>query len=330
MNKNQITGISGLCNLGNTCYVNSAIQILLNMNEMNKYFEQIDIVNKNENSIMLKEWLDLYKIMAYNNVIVNPERFIKYLHNVAKIKNNELFSDYSQNDSVEFFHFMIDCFHESLKNVDQKLKFKLKIKDDKFSKFIKSHYHENMSIIQKLQSGFYKITILNNENVLSTNYEHFFMIHIPLFEFSVSSLDECLKLHFKDEIMEGDNAYYHEESKKKVDVIKRTSIIHLPEYLTIHLKRWNYNLRKNNKRINYTHEIDLIDYVDTKYSDKNTKYELTGIINHTGNVFGGHYYAFVKKVDDNWYCMNDKLIKRVDPNKLINGSNYCLFYKKIK
>ena len=129
------------------------------------------------------------------------------------------------------------------------------------------------------------------------------MIHIPLFEFSVSSLDECLKLHFKDEPMEGDNAYYHEESKKKVDVIKRTKIIHLPEYLTIHLKRWNYNLRKNNKRINYTHEVD---------------------------VFGGHYYAFVKKVDDNWYCMNDKLIKRVDPNKLINGSNYCLFYKKIK
>ena len=74
----------------------------------------------------------------------------------------------------------------------------------------------------------------------------------------------------------------------------------------------------------------MIDYIDTKYLDDNTKYELTGIINHTGNVFGGHYYAFVKKVDDNWYCMNDKLIKRVDPNKLINGSNYCLFYSYIQ
>ena len=48
MSHTKTCGISSLCNLGNTCYINSAIQIILNMNSLNKYFEMTEIVNKNE------------------------------------------------------------------------------------------------------------------------------------------------------------------------------------------------------------------------------------------------------------------------------------------
>lgn len=327
--KESITGISGLCNLGNTCYVNSAIQIILNMDILNDYLKNVKNVNNTEDSVILKEWLDLYNVMTSGNVIVNPERFINFLHNVSKLKNNEMFSGFDQNDSVEFFHFIIDCFHESLKNTDN-ISFSTKdIKSDKLVKFIDKTYNENMSIIQKLFSGFNKISIINDEGeTISVNYEHFFMFHIPLFEFSVSTLSECLDKYFEDEEMSGENAYYYEKEKCKIDVIKKTEVMHLPTYLTIHLKRWNYNLRKNNKKVTYEHEIDIEKYVSNKKIS--TSYELFGVINHTGNIFGGHYYSCVKKRDNKWYCVNDKNIKIINQKQVIHNHNYCLFYRKIK
>ena len=50
------------------------------------------------------------------------------------------------------------------------------------------------------------------------------MFHIPLFEFSVSTLSECLDKYFEDEEMCDENAYYYEKEKRKINVTKKTSI----------------------------------------------------------------------------------------------------------
>ena len=34
-------GLTGLCNLGNTCYINSCMQILSNIHELNEYLNLI-------------------------------------------------------------------------------------------------------------------------------------------------------------------------------------------------------------------------------------------------------------------------------------------------
>ena len=112
-------GLSGLCNLGNTCYLNSSIQVLLNVHEMNLYLKDVKNVNKTQDSIILKEYLNLYNVLMSGNVIVSPNRFIKNIHEISKIKQNE-FCGFSQNDATEFLHFIIDCIHESLKNIDKR------------------------------------------------------------------------------------------------------------------------------------------------------------------------------------------------------------------
>jgi ubiquitin C-terminal hydrolase len=62
------------------------------------------------------------------------------------------------------------------------------------------------------------------------------------------------------------------------------------------------------------------------YSLNPCRYELLSIINHDWNVYGGHYYSFIKK--DMWLEFNDNEIKKI--SSLIQTSNYCLFYRKIK
>ena len=89
------------------------------------------------------------------------------------------------------------------------------------------------------------------------------------------------------------------------------------------------NLRKNQKRVSFESTIDIREYCIDGFNDS-TNYELFGVINHTGNVFGGHYYSHVKKKDGNWYLFNDQQIKRVSFKEIVTNKSYCLFYRKIK
>jgi hypothetical protein len=65
------------------------------------------------------------------------------------------------------------------------------------------------------------------------------------------------------------------------------------------------------------------------YKKESYVYDLYGICNHSGNVHGGHYTAFIKNANDEWYHFNDTLVNKVnDKNELITPKAYCLFYRK--
>ena len=96
----------------------------------------------------------------------------------------------------------------------------------------------------------------------------------------------------------------------------------------VSFKRFNNSGVKNNRKINFPIEnLNLERYV-LGYDQDDSKYDLYAISNHIGGTRGGHYYAYVKNSDNNWYKYNDKYVSSLSEADLITPEAYCLFYKK--
>ena len=117
IDKYKNKGLSGLSNLGNTCFINSCMQILSHTYELNEFLNldsfKAKLKNKYDSALLL-EWDNLRQLLWSNNCIISPGKFIKTIQKLAQIKGMDLFTGYSQNDLPEFLLFLIDCFHNSL------------------------------------------------------------------------------------------------------------------------------------------------------------------------------------------------------------------------
>lgn len=58
-------------------------------------------------------------------------------------------------------------------------------------------------------------------------------------------------------------------------------------------------------------------------------YELVSLTVHTGNLAMGHYVAFSKRMDGEWYLFNDDQYFKVTEKEVLSQEAYLLFYKKV-
>tara|TARA_B100001142_G_C14323507_1_gene651377 strand:- start:294 stop:1337 length:1044 start_codon:yes stop_codon:yes gene_type:complete len=337
-------GLTGLVNLGNTCYINSSLQVLSHVPEFNEYIGTVIGVDKNKNNndindIFLSEWYDLYKLIWSKNCIISPNRFLRVIQSTSKQKENGAFIGYDQNDSTEFLYFILQIFHDSLKNHKYSHtlldKFIKNQHSKSFSTFLRERHKNEYSIIDALFSTYAKIDIVDDETnkVLATNYENFYLLDLAMsMTNSQYSLDNCLKHYFSDEKMnkENDNQYYDDKEKKYKNVTKKVRLMATSKYIVLQLKRWNMNLKKNQRIVHYDNcSIHFKDYLheDAK-ENMNHTYELFGIINHSGNVFGGHYFSYIKGFNGKWYEFNDTMVHEISDSKLLSNKNYCFIYRR--
>ncbi|KAJ7976553.1 Ubiquitin carboxyl-terminal hydrolase [Quillaja saponaria] len=181
-------GLTGLLNLGNTCFMNSAIQCLVHTPEFARYFredyhQEINWQNPlgmvGELALAFGELLR--KLWAPGRTPIAPRPFKAKLARFAP-----QFSGHNQHDSQELLAFLLDGLHEDLNRVKHKPYIKSRDADGRpdeevADEYWANHIARNDSIIVDVCQGQYKSTLVCPMcNKVSVTFDPFMYLSLPL------------------------------------------------------------------------------------------------------------------------------------------------------
>lgn len=157
----------------------------------------------------------------------------------------------------------------------------------------------------------------------SETYDEFLDLSLEL---SSNDIQKCLKDFCKVETLDGSNRYLCPRCKVRVAAFKQLKIKTPPLILSLHLKRFTNQGRKDTRPVRYFEKLDLTPCTVTQ--TKHT-YSLYAVLVHVGHSCrSGHYFSYIKAANDVWYEMNDSHVSQTNLQRALNQqSAYILFYR---
>ncbi|KAM9246338.1 ubl carboxyl-terminal hydrolase 18 [Leptosomus discolor] len=138
----------------------------------------------------------------------------------------------------------------------------------------------------------------------------------------LKSLEDCLQYFFHPEELTDHNMCFCEQCGKRTPFLQSMKLVHLPQTLTLHLKRFCFEksarIHKLSHYLPFPQDLDFNAVLTENQcqADDDEKaawqYELFAVIAHSGSTSCGHYCAYIRSLTEcKWYCFNDSEVCQV-------------------
>ncbi|TKY74650.1 Ubiquitin carboxyl-terminal hydrolase 26 [Spatholobus suberectus] len=289
---------AGLTNLGATCYANSILQCLY----MNKSFRE-GMFSVEPDVLQQQPVLDqLARLFVQLHVskmaFIDSSPFVKTL----ELDNGV------QQDSHEFLTLLLSLLERCLSH----------------SKVPKAR-----TIVQDLFRGSVShVTTCSQcgrDSEASSKMEDFYELELNVK--GLKSLDESLDEYLTIEELNGDNQYFCESCKTRVDATRSIKLCTLPKVLNFQLKRYVFLPKTTTKKkitsaFSFPAELDMRHRM-SELSQFNLVYDLSAVLIHKGTgANSGHYIAHIKDVNTGqWWEFDDEHVTNLGCHPFGEGSS---------
>jgi ubiquitin C-terminal hydrolase len=349
---------TGLQNLGQTCYMNSSLQCLANIDIFsNMLLNYISVLaQNNEKFPFTSAYVNLlYQLKNSNEKYLNPSNFKSVLG-----KFNPLFEGNNASDAKDLILFILQRLHLELKPQKQKLNAQMNFNqqeqislDDNLSlKQFLNDFNSSMSFVSFTFHGIIKIQLAcDNCHKIKYSYQTFNMLTFILKnikEYKIKEIGnyyeginifDAFEKDRKEEILTGQNMIFCNSCQTTCSGATKQEIYSLPPVLIIVLNRGKDN-QDFNENFNFP---EVLDFNENKFVISNynnfKRFFLCGIITHLGeSSSSGHFICYCRKdLNDPFVCYNDTQTAdgiEIDEGMKCNISNnsyekrtpYILFY----
>ncbi|XP_077025658.1 ubl carboxyl-terminal hydrolase 18 [Tamandua tetradactyla] len=287
-------GPVGLHNIGQTCCLNSLIQVFIMNVDFTKILKRITVprgTEERKRSVPFQLLLLLEKMQDSRWKAVRP---IELAYCLQKC-NVPLFV---QHDAAQLYLTIWNLIKDQITDVN---------------------------LVEQLQALY---TIRMKESLVCldcsmASSRNSSLLTLPLSLFDVAlkplkTLEDALRTFFQPRELSDESKCFCENCEKKTCWKQVLQLTHLPQTLTIHLMRFyirNSRTEKMCHSLHFPQSLDFSQYLPAEQDQSNDKeqpgryYELFAVIAHLGTADFGHYCAYIRNPrEDKWFCFNDSSV----------------------